>query len=322
MKVLLVSTWGVACGVAEHSFYLKGAIQNADASIEIEIESNLHPDAVLGRETLPDWTLLNYHAALHSQWGPEQVRALQARGSKALVCFHDTGVPNSAQCRALHAVADRFVIHEPAEDLPGAHYIRQGVPALTGWQSYWVQKLRNAWRGRPVVGTVGFPFPWKNYDLLAEASERAGWALALIAPKATPEQVARWQALNPASVVIPEFLNRTEVQGLLEGCDATAFLYANANTGTSAAIRLGIAARKPVLASSYGANRQNRDLWLDPVAFDTIQWQHSLTVQDIANALACVRSGPFDAGIVRLAHQDSWAKAGQVYAQLLRGETR
>lgn len=321
MRVTLVTTWDIPCGIAEHAFYLKEAIEQADPSIQIEVESNLHPSAVLGRATLPDWLFLNYHAALHSQWGPEQVREVQARGTKTLICFHDTGVPNSDQCKALHAVADCFVVHEPCEDLPGAVYLRQGIP---GWSNSW-QHPRwagnnpvPAWCGlRPIVGTIGFPFPWKNYDLLAEASALAGWALLLLAPNATAAQVARWTGLNPASEIHTDFTDRRQALAMLSGCDATAFLYANANTGTSAAIRLGIAARKPVIASSYDACRQFRDLWENPVGGWAISWLPTLTVERVAQALARVRPGPFDAGIVRLAHQDRWSQVGQVYADLL-----
>ena len=316
MRVTLVTTWDIPCGIAEHAFYLKEAIEGADRDIQIVVQPNLHPDAVLADIADYDWVWLNYHAALHSQWTPEHVRAVQARGAKCGVTFHDTGVPNSAQCKALHAVADCFVVHEPAEDLPGAVYLRQGIPDW--WYVYTFFRGKGSpWERRPVVGTLGFPFPWKNYDLLAEASALAGWGLLLLAPNATDAQEVRWRELNPHIHVESSFTDRNTAQAMLNACDATAFLYANANTGTSAAIRLGIAARKPVLASSYGACRQFRDLWEDPVARDAIHWQHHLTVERVADALACVRPGPFDAGVVRLAHQDRWALVGQVYAYLL-----
>lgn len=320
MRVTLVTTWNAVCGVSEHAAYLKEAIEQADPEIEVTPETNLHPDGVDWHTIAarPDWVWLNYHAALHSQWTPGYVQELQARKVKVGVTYHDTGVPNSDQCKALHAVADCFVIHEPADDLPGAVYLRQGIPDWS-WEYQFLRTNHN--NRRPIVGTLGFPFPWKNVDLLVEASALAGWAVCLLTPNATPEQVARWTALNPHSYIEREFIHRTDALAMLSGCDATAFLYANANTGTSAAIRLGVAARKPVIASSYDACRQFRDLWLDLQGSNAILWQDRLTVESVAQALACVRPGPFDGEIVRLAAQDSWQKVGQVYAKLLRGES-
>lgn len=319
MRVTLVTTWDIPCGIAEHAYYFVEALHAADPAIRVNVEPNLHPDACVFRpEDAPDWIWLNYHAALHSLWTPTHVLQAQTYGMKVGITYHDTGVPNSDQCTALHAVADCFVVHESAEDLPGAVYLRQGIPAGIPYLSFLVAGLRKAYPAQPLVGTLGFPFPWKNYDLLAEASALAGWALLLLAPNATDEQIAKWYALNPNTKVVRGFTPREEALSALSACDATAFLYANANTGTSAAIRQGIAARKPVIASAYAANRQNRDLWLDPIAGDAISWLESLTVESVAGALTCVQPGPFDAGIVRLAEQDSWAKAGQVYARLLR----
>lgn len=317
MRVTLVTTWDIPCGIAEYGYYWKEAVEGADPDIQVEVESNLHPDAVdhvRHPRALPDWIWLNFHAALHSQWTPAHVQRVQSWGVKVGITFHDSGVPNSDQCRALHAVADAFVVHEPAEDLPGAVYLRQGIP---DWPQATAPGVLQTQR-RPVVGSIGFPFPWKNYDLLAEASALAGWALLLIAPNATPEQVRHWQALNPRSYILTSFVPRGEALVLLAGCDATTFLYANANTGTSAAIRQGIAARKPVLASSVTACRQFRDLALDPVGQAAITWLQDLSVQGVADALSQVFPMTYDPRVVRLAHQDSWASAGRCYAQILR----
>lgn len=311
LNVLLITTYGTACGIAEHAFYLKEAIEGADPDIQISVETDLHP-AAAGRPRLkPDWVWLNYHAALHSQWTPADVRQCRGEGLKVGITYHDTGVPNSEQCKALHAVADCFVIHEPADDLPGAVYLRQGIPD-------WHAPEGSPYKLRPLVGTVGFPFPWKNYDLLVEAAALAGWDCLLLAPTATPEQVTRWHDLHPHVDVATGFTPRGRVLALLSGCDATAFLYANANTGTSAAIRLGVAARKPVLASSDDACRQFRDLATDSVGQRAIQWLHDLSVNGVADQLSQVFPGAYDPRVVRLAEQDSWAKAGQVYAKLLR----
>lgn len=314
MRVLLVTTWETACGIAEHSAYLKEAVEQADPSIEMGPCWELNP-AMLMKETYEGKIIhLNYHAALHSQWTPAWVQEYQRRGCKVVITYHDTGVPNSQQCLDLYAVADAFVVHEQCDDLPEAHYWRQGIPVP---ERFHTDLIRRAYPSQPAIGSVGFPFPWKNYDLLAEASAAAGWALLLIAPNATPEQFHYWKALNPWSYIETEFRERERVLELLGACDATAFLYANANTGTSAAIRQGIAARKPVLATVSAGCRQFRDLD-DSDAHQAITWLPKLDVDHIVEALGRLHLGRVDPHVVRLAHLDSWERNGQRYAQLYR----
>lgn len=312
-NVLLVTTWGIPCGIAEHSAYLKESVEAADPEIHLEPWTDLHPESIR-HHAGEDLIWLNYHAALHSQWTPDWIRRWQEHGIKVGCTYHDTGVPNSDQAKRICAAADCAVVHEPFDDLDGnVHYIRQGIPS---WPAYpEVQDRRTtSWCGsRPIVGTVGFPFPWKNYELLCEASALAGWAVLLLAPGATDDQVANWQALNPHSLIIREFTPRDQVVRYLAGCDATAFLYSCANTGTSGAIRQGIAARKPVLALS--GCRQFRDL--EEVS-TYITWVFDGTPHGVAGALAGLCLGRVQPGIVALAEQDSWTSVGRRYAALYR----
>lgn len=330
IDVLLVTTWGTACGIAEHSALLKEAVEAADPEIQLyPSDVALDPTHPFLRwdppARVPDIVHLNYHAALHSRWTPGYIESVRKR-AKVLVTYHDTGLPNSDQAKGICAAADAFVVHEPYMDLPGnGHYWRQGVP---GWSGGFQFDPRGPLGYRPVVGTVGFPFPWKNYDLLCEAAARADWGVLLIAPQATEAQIARWQALNPALLVLADFLPRGTVAAWLAGCDATAFLYSCANTGTSGAIRQGIAARKPVLALS--SCRQFRDLEGDRSGIPgctegsyihaerAITWIYDGSVGGVAQALSQVRLQRVDPGIVALAHRDSWASLGARYAALYR----
>jgi len=318
MRVLLVTSDG-ACGIAEHSAYLKEAVEAADASIEIVLHTDLHPGSVAALKS-PDLIWLNYHAALHSQWTPRDIQMFQQaedgnRGvhpTKVGVTYHDSGVPNSDHCKSIHAVADAFVVHEPAGDLPGAIYWRQGIPDWSlAWKWPWPPT-------QPTVGTVGFPYAWKNYDLLCEAAKLAGWRVVIMAPGATTDDILRWERLSGNRAIVREgFLPREEVIARLTGCDATAFLYNTHNTGTSGAIRQGIAARKPVIASKFPAGRQFRDLQEDDLGLRVITWIEP-NLDNVVEALSRVKIAPVDAGMVRLAHRDSWEGLGRKYAQLYR----
>lgn len=323
MRVALVTTWATACGIAEHSAFLKQAVESADPSIEITPITDLHPHALLSPrpEGDPDLIVLNYHAALLSQWTPDAIRLVQAqRQVPIVVIYHDTGVPNTDQCKQVSYVlrpgVDKMIVHEPFDDLPiqKVEYWRMGIP---GWANPWeFSRSLNSWSGpRPILGSIGFPFPWKNYDKLAEITAACGWALCLLAPGAKPDQIAAWERLNPHLLVRGDFVNAQSAVGVLSACDATAFAYTCQNGGQSAAILMGIAARKPVLA--FEQCRQFRALKADPLGRLAIHW-----CDDFAQMQAKLRYGiPIQRvapAIVALAEQDSWSTLGVKYAHLWR----
>jgi hypothetical protein len=319
LRVLLVSTWETACGIAEHSFYLKQAIEAVDPTIEITpCPAALDPSA---RNTYPfyhfDVLHLNYQAALHSRWTPDVIKGARTGGEykAVIVTYHDTGVPNSDQCKAVIDAADAAVVHEPFDDLPPekTHYWRMGVP---DWEPAMAYNWSLAsWCGpRPILGTVGFPFPWKCIDQLAEVTAAAGWAFLVIAPGATADQIAGWRQCNPHLDVLTAFTPRELVVSQLAGCDATAFTYVCHNTGQSGAILQGIAARKPVIALS--TCRQFRALFEDGLGYDAIDW--CITFDEVCLALVNMPIVRVSAPIVALAEQESWSRLGQKYSKLYR----
>jgi hypothetical protein len=308
LQVLLVTTWNTACGIAEHAACLKEAVEAADPGIAIIPDPiALDPQFL---DTVPEIVHLNYQAALHSRWTPERIGAIQAGAQKVVVTYHDTGVPNSDQCKAICAAADAAVVHEPFTDLPPekVRYWRMGVPDWTTAYQFDTQR-------RPLLGTIGFPFAWKHYEELAKVTAACGWDLLIIAPGATAEQEQTWKQLNPRASVCPTFLPRWTAVSWLAGCDATAFAYGGCNTGQSAAILQGIAARKPVIA--FRTCRQFRALYQDWLGREAIAWCEDFAGLKflLSHVVPIARVDP---GIVALAEQESWAKLGQQYATLYR----
>lgn len=322
--ILLVTTWDTACGIAEHSAMLIDAVHTQSTLRVLPLAAALSPPSV-DWDTFPKVVHLNYHAALHSQWTPERVQQLKRMGRKVIVTYHDTGVPNSDQCKALYAVADAFIVHEPAEDLSSAYYWRMGVCDAVEPLQFGVrdqidsrfdgQACFKAYDAQPVLGSLGFPFPWKCFDQLAQITRDLGWALVLIAPNATESQVATWRMTNPNSWIITEFLRRSNAQSILAGCDATAFTYVTHNTGQSGAILQGIATRKPVIALS--TCRQFRALYTDNLGYQSIRWCE--TFEDVRVTLRNLPIQRVDPRTVALAEQDSWRSVGQKYIQLYEG---
>jgi hypothetical protein len=325
MNVLLATTWNEPCGIAEHSAYLAEAVEAADLGIGVEPRREaLNPAWVLEPGRALQILHLNYHRALHSRWTPEIVEQLVRQGVKVVITFHDTfgeNPPDELSVRLAQA-ANAFIVHEPCyglQEIPSVIYWRMGVPS---WRSPYhfgegsgaTLGVFKGWRDQPVLGTVGFPFPWKNYERLCDVTREAGWALLLIAPGATAEQMANWRARQPDLCVIARFEPRAEVVSLLAGCDATAFCYTCANSGQSGAVLQGIAARKPVFA--LHTCRQNRALYLDDLGRAAICW--SETFEQFRWQVMRTPIARVYAPSVALAEQDSWAKLGQKYAQLYR----
>jgi hypothetical protein len=326
MRVLAVSSWGGACGIAEHTRQVKEAVEAADPTINFWVpgEAVLDPDEAFRLLAAPDareqvvW--LNHHDALHSRWTSAHVLRLRSGESisrakaKVLVTYHDTRehahlTPKLGEL--IHA-ADHTIVHEPLDDLTEAEhqrttYLRQGVLELPG-----VYELAYKWK-RPYLGTCGFDFPWKNYTRLAQLTAEIGWGMLLLSNNLTQARAEELLALNPHLEYPGGFLHASDCVSRLAGCTATAFMYECANTGTSGAIRLGIAARKPLYALK--TCRQFRDLFLaddeDAVNW-MVDWDH-LRLHLIGSM-----SHSLDHGMVYLAERDSMAKVGKAYARILR----
>ncbi len=354
MRVALVSSDG-RCGIAEHSNLLVQSVRDADPGIEFVRDAAwLDPLAMPMPLDYADVLHLNFHRGLHSRWTPDVV-ARVAR--KTVITFHDTyeTQPDSLPWDLLD-VCDALVVHEPcdlssplkqtkkqvvlsngsmgatleqwqpdAEQAARAakvHYWRQGVPEPHHLHN---QKARDRLSResfcRPIVGTCGFAFPWKGFELLCDAAAQVGWGVLICSHNATDAQCLDWEARNPWVEVDRSYLSTPDLVARLGTCDATAFLYQCMNSGTSGAIRVGIAAGKPVLAA--GGCRQFRDLVEmggNPNEPSTgILWTPP-TVRDVGNALIAAGRycGRFDPMIVNLRERDSWRHLGQKYAALYR----
>lgn len=347
--ILLITSWDTACGIAEHSAMLKDAVES-QSHLRLDVHASgpqpPHPSEI-SRIWGNGWPIihLNYHAALHAPWSPDWIRAFQdasryqtadGRPVHVVITYHDTGVPNSDQCKALYDVADDFIVHEPAADLPGAHYWRMGVPDPVSPMHFGTRSLAEAdyqdalvhdelpphhrsddlrfkaYDAQPVLGTIGFPFPWKHYDQLARVTRDCGWALVLIAPNATQDQVNTWRAINGSTLILTDFTPHHKALSILTGCDATAFTYVCHNTGQSGAVLQGIAARKPVIALK--TCRQFRALYADPLGNRCIRWAE--TFEDVAAHLRTLPIQRIDPRTVALAEQESWRRLGRCYIDL------
>lgn len=313
MKVLLVTSWGTSCGIACHSANLKSAVEQADPSIVV-IPSEAHLDpGIIPLQGVESAQIihLNWHRALHSRWSPLHIGYLQGLGYQVVITFHDTygELPPDDLSVALCDKADAFIVHEPCLDLPKAIYWRMGVPENLGY----VGELPSFRRAHPVLGTVGHDFPWKGWEMLARITHELGWGLLICTPAMTSEREAELALLNPRLAIRRDYASPMVI-GELQACDATAFTFVCGNSGQSASMLLGIAAKKPVLA--FSACRQMRSLYADPLGRAEICWCDD--EEDLRGYLLTVPLERLDPGICALAEQDGWPKLGQKFAALYR----
>ena len=329
VKILVSTSWNTACGIADHSAQAMEAIHAVDSALQFTPSAEaLDPDwvlqyAVRGEAFPCDVLWLNYHRGLHSRWTPERVRAVRDRFHvPVVITWHDSyGEAEPDQLtRDLHDIADAFIVHEPCLGLPRAHVIRQGVAAWPG-QSIYDQSVLGWTNGRPILGTCGFNFAWKNFDRLAAVTAEAGWAFLVLSNNASTLDEAKWRSSNPHTQVVRGFLSTGEIVQKLAGCDATVFAYECANSGTSGAIRLGLAARKPVIA--FRGCRQFRDITdiqAPNMLSRSIRWTGGFEFLPLI--LGTTFPHRVDPGIVALATRDSWANQAAKYAAIFNGLAR
>ena len=314
--VMLVGPYGGQCGIGQYAEYWRESLFATNDDLKVHTETDLHPNVVLERSKLPPVIVLNYQAALLSQWHPSHIFEVQSRGSKVLTIWHDSGVPNSDHCKLICEASDHFVLHEPYDDLtPNGTYLRQGIPSWEDPVKFWLLKqemnrTERWWGEQPIVGTVGLTMGYRNVDLLCRAAHLAGWGVLVLASRATDQEVTDWTALNPACHVVRDFLPKEDVVSYLAGCDATAQLVVTNNAGTSGGIRQCLAARKSLIAFR---SRQFRDLEREPA----IHWLDDGSVEAVADALEHSDLWP-RLPIIRLAARDSWLNASKVYANIIR----
>lgn len=322
MRVLMVTSDREQCGIREYGRMLQAAIR----SVDVEIEEFPHPDRHALSSAIHDDGLdlksydllfVNHHAALCASWTAEYVKSLQDAGIRVVVTQHDTFETSQImQERGFECwiSADAWVTHELVQ---GLQYCTPGNPDTARYRTYFVPQGVPAAPPatqlfeKPTLGLFGFDFPWKNFDLALKVAGEAGWGVRLLAPGATDDRVAAWQEMLPGVSIERRYLHTAEVVRELASCWATAFLYTCGNSGTSGAIRLGLAARRPVVAFKC---RQFRDLY-DKLG---VWWADG--EDELADFLEMIRDPAIQEVQVKLVSQTaeemSWARVAQRYKEI------
>lgn len=245
MRVLLVTTWGERCGIAEYAREL------ANHCTEIEFRISPRPWAsvqIVKDAADCDIAHLNYEPGLMGHLDAGFVHMLRQMGKKTVLTLHTSqaGDNRTAFTTAFH----RTIVHEKTEE--GFTFIPMGIPEF---ESPYVGTI-------DALGTCGFPFPWKGFHQVAQAAQLLGKTCIVIGPDSkhwdtwAMKEVVK-QAC-PTATYVTEWLESKEVIQRLSVCACNVFAYQGGNYGISGAVRMGLATGRPIVLSRC---RQFRDLF-------------------------------------------------------------
>lgn len=314
MKVALITSWPPElCGIASNSV---NVVNHKAADVEYKIIEGcawarpFTEAQVLNESQDCDIVHLSYERNLHAGLSPAVFHRLREQGKKLVITYHNVW-PGDHQDDNMLAVFDAIVSQDPASPAErGFIYIPQGVMEITPSE-----------RVERKLGTAGFPTAIKGGHLVAQVARTLGLGMLIFAPTSRHAD-AVWMANEirkqvPEAEIVHDFLPQEVVATRLSECLATVWAYGahGAQSGISGSVRLGLAARRPIVVSRCG---MYRDLWYKSEHSDEICWLESEqpTVESMLPAVEEAiqeKKRP-----LTIARDMSWVTAGEKYAEVYR----
>lgn len=239
IKVGIVTTLAPeACG---HRVYAEELMQSVtDPDIEFKhIGRPFNFNSVVERIKDCDVVHWNHSWQLHSDLKPEHIQHFKSMGKKTVCTWHESHTENRS---ALTVAFDAVVVHQKTVD--GFIHIPVGI---------WDMPLPQ----QPItdfIGVVGFPFDYKNYPVAARVARTCGARLLAFLPEAVHGDVRKVvgeiQRYCPNASIRTDFVPQAEIIQAFSQCLFTMFPYSHTGSGIGGSVRLGIAARRPVVISN------------------------------------------------------------------------
>lgn len=294
----LLTTWGERCGIAEYAVNLVNSVP--DVSFKIIARPWEH-----ALETIRscDVVVVNHEPGLFQWMDHNTIKQMQFAGKRkpVILIMHTSNAVNNRS--VFTSAFDKVVVHEKTPD--GFVHIPHGIV-----EQDVSLVIRDVFR----VGTVGFPFPWKGFSLVAEACKVLGYPCRIIAPESrhwdTNGVECHLRSFNPDVEYIKEWLSVKDTIIKLAECSVNVFAYQGGNAGISGAVRLGIAAQRSVVISRC---RQFRDLYEDYNSQFYVA--ENLTVDGLAHQISLAVASRI---VPRKVLEDQgWSKVGKMYSELI-----
>lgn len=298
ITVGLVTSWNEQCGIAQYAHNLTQSVPQDGILIDVIARDRWSTDAIM--RTNNQIIHVNYEPGLFRWIQLHDLYQWRQAGKKIIFTWHTSQEHNNKN--PMHQLIDRVVMHEKTTD-PGIIHIPQGIEEHdTSGQEV----------DYDLIGTAGFPFPWKGFPEVAEAARILGSKVLIIAP-ASPhydtyliEGAVRNRHPDPQYVT--DWMDTGTVVKLLATCGVIVFAYHGGQYGISGAVRMGISAQRPLVLNR---NRQFRDLFEYD---DEIYFAPSPDPNQLADAIRIARCGGNPPH--RVLADMNWTKVGQMYREL------
>lgn len=270
IRVGLVTTWGIRCGVQEYSRML---IDNMpDKEIEFTVVSGpFHFDSLYPRVMAGNFDVIhfNYDSGFLGIFSPGVATRFKANHTKIVITLNDHHAQNNREIFPFTSEFDAVVVHQETPDgftfIPiGIEFPKDGM----SWNDF-----------NTTIGTAGFPLPQKGIldvahaaaILVQECPEITG--LTMVCPESqhidTHQMGRQVKAIFPAANYITAWLPQTEVSKILAGNLINVFPMKDGKSGISSSVRMGIATGSYMVMSR---SLMFADLYGDPRYKDEIEW--------------------------------------------------
>ena len=299
IKVGLVTTWDERCGVATYAKNLVSSLPEVDWRIigRDEWGSGFNNVPSVGRDC--DIVHWNHQGGLFAGLTPSIVAQSCGRTIVTRQCIGPEEVFGAATIRVSHVPRDGYV-HIPhgivkVDDLP---FTRLGGE-----------------KHSVVIGTAGIPFSGKGHVELVEiAGKIPGSAVNMVIPEnphaRNTDMISHCRGLASSLGVAfyceAQWLDEQDVSRILNRSDVNVFYYTRPANGVSGAVRMGLAALRPVIVSDHS---QFQDL------NGGVQVAH--TLEEAARWITQYMEGTVTLpNQIEMVEDWRWKKIGQMYLQL------
>lgn len=247
MKVGIYTNLTDRCGNAEDAKYLHSYL------------SRMYDEPVAITDNLThlydrDVVIVNWHSAV-VRFLLDDANALKARSIKTLLIHQNSSSGVLTEADTIVTYVNKIVAHE--EMGPLCTYIPVGIPEV----------LELPQVTEPKVGTAGFAFAWKRFDVVVEVARNFNIKCCMVTSNSFIQNTDAY--VDGLAGHIPNLieLHRSwlpvdEVVKLLAQCSVNIFWYQSKDEsdtwGQTGSARMGLAAGRPMIISRH---RKFRTLW-------------------------------------------------------------
>jgi len=311
LKVGLISNWDLRCGNAQYA---------RDLVTELEKEfvvMGLAPLLSQVRQTNiddVDVVIVNWHPSRVTVT-EQDMRWLKECGKKTILILQNSfREPPVIEEGNMLLVVDMVVAHEEMTFVgqqPNFRCIQHGIPEIEDLPA----PYEDRW-----IGTAGFAFPWKRFDVVAEVAKKFNARCRIISSQSDQmgtDDFLKGIAGHLGSLVDmhKDWYTVQEVVRMLAECTLNIFWFNSYSPedqlGQSGSVRLGLAARRPTIISTHKKFRT-----LLPYGDELYV---CLREEDVYLAVEEILSSPEKAKKPkRLLEGLGWSKTGAQYRELVR----